>query len=88
MAFTPRYVSEVTNGNGSTGVPVVTIVDFGNSLMTPAFQRWFRDSRVTDKWGSPKLVFHSTPEKFTDFEFGDIGFHFGNKNQANNWLKK
>jgi len=36
---------------------------------TPEFKKWFKDSKVVDKNGKPKVVFHGSPDpKFTSFE--------------------
>ena len=44
---------------------------------------------IVDDNGNPIAVYHSTPNMdFTEFAVGDIGFHFGNKNQAENRLKE
>lgn len=71
---------------------------------TPEFRRWFGQSVVTERDGTPKVVFHATSMKAPkEFEYGffrdsrvypfrsfrvigntetDIGFHFGNAEQA------
>ena len=53
---------------------------------TLAFKAWFGDSKVVNKDGSPKVVYHGTdaPEDFNTFEHTeDIGFHFGSAAVAN-----
>src|SRR5690606_21018409 len=42
----------------------------------------FEGSKVVDKSGAPKRVYHGTTAAFTQFEKGDIGFHFGGVFQA------
>lgn len=43
---------------------------------TPAFQRWFADSRIVDAEGDPLLVFHGSPVKIPYFEPNDVGGFF------------
>lgn len=50
---------------------------------TQEFKKWFKDSKVVDENGNPLVVYHGTIQKFSQFRRGDIGFHFGNKDQAN-----
>lgn len=40
---------------------------------TPEFKNWFGDSKVVDKNGSPKLVFHGTPDPFEAFSLSKSG---------------
>lgn len=54
------------------------------------FRTWFGDSKVVDKYGKPKVVYHGT-DAATDFEAfrhrpGDVGIHFGTIGQANDRL--
>src|SRR5690606_27571521 len=50
---------------------------------TEAFRRWFGDSKVVDAQGRPLVVYHGSPESFTEFAFtDDLGFHFGTENAA------
>lgn len=54
---------------------------------SPAFKRWFGNSKVVDKDGKPLVVYHGTTRDFTAFErmpgeVEDIGFHFGTRYQA------
>ncbi len=48
---------------------------------TTTFMRWFRQSKVLDAVGRPKIVYHATTADFKEFgehpERPDIGFHFG-----------
>lgn len=46
------------------------------------FYKWFGDSKVVDKQGRPLVVYHASNAKFDTFEKGDIGFHFGTKEAA------
>ena len=47
------------------------------------FKKWFGGSKVVDENGEPLVVYHGTNADFDKFEIGDIGFHFGNYEQAN-----
>src|SRR5690606_34674264 len=38
---------------------------------TEAFRRWFGDSKVVDAQGRPLVVYHGSPESFTEFAFTD-----------------
>lgn len=63
----------------------------------PKFQRWFRNSKVVEEDGSPKVVFHGTKKEWLDepddwkgekgFEYfrvgREMGAHFGTFLQAN-----
>lgn len=37
---------------------------------TPAFRKWFGNSKVVDAEGKPLVVYHSTPNDFTEFKPG------------------
>jgi diguanylate cyclase (GGDEF)-like protein len=56
----------------------------------PVFVQWFGDSKVVDKKGNPRVVYHGTDsvDDFTRFRrsLRDIGIHFGTKEQANDRL--
>jgi hypothetical protein len=62
-------------------------------VRTPQFKAWFGDwendplraSKVVDENGEPLVVYHSTNKEFNVFDFNkaDLGFHFGNYEQAN-----
>ncbi len=67
-------------------------------VRTNAFKDFFGDwendpenaSKVVDENGEPLVVYHGSGEKaFNTFTQGDIGFHFGNYNQAlqRNYMK-
>jgi hypothetical protein len=49
---------------------------------TPAFKRWFGDSKVVNENGKPLVVYHATDEKFDEFYVGQYGSHFGSKDAA------
>jgi len=52
----------------------------------PNFMSWFGKSKVVNSDGSPMVVYHGTKNDFDTFSKGDIGYHAGGKNQANNRL--
>ena len=50
---------------------------------TPEFKSWFGDSKITDDKNRPLIVYHGTDADFTEFKYGEFGFHFGStKEQA------
>ena len=51
------------------------------------FDRWFKGSKIVDEHGDPLVVHHGTRADFNTFKKGDIGFHFGSKEQAENRLE-
>lgn len=48
------------------------------------FKRWFGDSKVVDENGDPLVVYHGTTtgDEFSEFKYGELGFHFGTSEQA------
>jgi len=57
-----------------------------NQTDTPAFRKWFGDSKVVDENGAPLVVYHGTSARddFTQFKTdNELGAHFGNVEQAN-----
>ena len=51
--------------------------------LTPAQKEFFKDTKVVDSKGNPKVVYHGTSVDFDEFEKGEFGFHFGTAEQAN-----
>lgn len=43
---------------------------------TPAFKRWFGDSKVVDAEGKPLVVYHGTAADFSEFSAGEYGKNF------------
>jgi diguanylate cyclase (GGDEF)-like protein len=39
---------------------------------TPAFKKWFGDSKVVDEEGKPLVVYHGTPESFSVFDISGV----------------
>ena len=63
-------------------------IDFSRRLVnTPEFKAWFKDSKVVNPDGSPRIVFHNTAasEDFSSFRTSSrsFGAHFGTPIQAN-----
>jgi SAM-dependent methyltransferase len=58
---------------------------------TPAFKKWFGDSKVRDLAKRPMVVYHGTcSAEFTEFDptkTQEVGFHFGTSLQAKDFLK-
>jgi len=60
---------------------------------TEAFMRWFENSVIADDDGNPIMMYHGTSYLedgsvgFDEFAVGDIGYHFGTVDQANNRLR-
>ena len=65
-------------------------------VRTPAFKAWFGDwendpenaSKVIDDNGEPLVVYHGTSRYFSIFKYGQFGFHFGTKRQAEYIVKE
>ena len=55
--------------------------------LTPTQKEFFKDTKVVDSKGEPKVAYHGTPKSFEIFkETDDIGFHAGTSQQANQRL--
>lgn len=54
-----------TGKGGSEGMFAQT-----NQTETPAFKKWFGDSKVVDESGSPLVVYHGTRKDFSEFKKG------------------
>lgn len=48
-----------------------------NQTETPAFKRWFGNSKIVDAQGRPLRVYHGTKENFDQFAVDEIGSGFG-----------
>lgn len=62
-----------------TNVPAKQLDD----VHTPAFKKWFGDSKVVDSDGKPLVVYHGTNANFNTFSVSDVGIHVGTEDQAN-----
>lgn len=72
---------------------IKTLVGGSDELLDAAvrkanFDRWFGRSKVVDHQGQPRVQYHGTPGDFDTFNQGELGFHFGTKNAANEILYK
>lgn len=78
--------SATSRQNNESGI-LASISD-GISKITdsPAFRRWFGDSKIVDANGEPLAVYHGTKDDITTFDpskTADGGIHFGTSAQAN-----
>lgn len=65
---------------------------------TQQFNRWFKNSKIVNEDGSPKVVYHGSPNQFTEFDYSKlrtnvttegVGFYFtDNKNVAEGYANK
>lgn len=56
--------------------------DDGEGIESPAFKRWFGDSKVVDESGEPLVVYHGTSEQFEAFDPEMVGAQFGQDNRG------
>ena len=69
--------------SGSSGFTINK--DSAGKLLPPETRKRLKDTDITDENGNVLELFHWTPNtEFTEFGEGDIGFHFGSKDQATN----
>lgn len=56
------------------------------SQRSEEFLRWFGKSKIVDRAGSPRIVYHGTTKSFDPFRSRkrnpELGFHFGSVSQA------
>jgi len=64
VAFEPTQIKSAT-GNRGTYDPVDPDITF--SVGSPAFNKWFGDSKVVNDAGKPKVVYHGTSSSFAEF---------------------
>jgi len=84
-------LAEAFASTGKPAAPAGLLTKLRAITETPAFKRWFGDSKVVDASGKPMPLYHST---FSDFvspkvnygedEYRRWGFHVGTKEAANN----
>ena len=87
----PREAVVVLDTNGADGV-MFSRGDNGRMTDTPAFRKWFGDSKVVDADGKPLVVYHGTGADFVSFDAERIGknyqwskgFYFASTPQAAN----
>jgi hypothetical protein len=63
------------------------VIEAEDKTQTPAFKRWFGDSKVVDEEGNPLVVYHGTGADIRKFDqskqdIRDSGFWFGSKEDA------
>ena len=76
----------------ASATPANVAIAAGKTLWdTPAFKKWFGQSKVRDLAGRPMVVYHGTCKaEFTEFDPTktlELGFHFGTPAQAKDFLK-
>lgn len=92
--YHPRYPKRPDQGveQSESGKPTKLTERQWLQVRTQLFKDWFGDwendpanaSKVVDENGEPMVVYHGTGKAFTVFKYGDIGFHSGTIEQANN----
>lgn len=80
VALFANQVKSATNNNGRFSPSEDSFLF--QSVDTPQFKEWFKDSKIVDENGDPLVVYHGSMHFFDVFEKRDLGFHFGNKAQA------
>lgn len=80
-----EFVSEEKNKKKDVylGENTTPEVDSLGSQLTSEQSAFFKNSKVRDRQGRLLVCYHGTDAKFTTFEKGDIGFHFGTESAAN-----
>ena len=69
--------------HGGRGRETVFSNDSEGQRLTTEQAQQLQGTAITDEAGAPLAVYHFTPEmEFETFEKGDIGFHFGTREQA------
>lgn len=68
-----RQAALRADGGSVSGQPLFQRVESANQISTVAFKRWFGESKVVDKQGAPKILYHGTGEDFTSFDQGRSG---------------
>ena len=75
-------VSAERRAAGDAGQDVLRADSEGRRLTEEQAQQ-LRRTAIVDEFGAPLAVYHFTPEmEFENFAKGDIGFHFGTREQA------
>jgi len=46
-----------------------------SQVHTPQFKEWFKDSKITDSNGEPRLAYHGTNVYFDEFKVSGLGFY-------------
>lgn len=74
-------IDGVIHSIADAGSPVNSRIS--NVTESLQFKRWFGKSVVTDDSGKPMVMYHGTSASFGEFKKGDIGYHVGTIDQAN-----
>ena len=71
---TPQVATQSGSGNEEE-LGNIQFASSGPTVQTdtPAFKKWFGDSKVVDEKGDPRVVYHWTPESFDSFDPSHIG---------------
>lgn len=75
MTIAGEVMAEFGVKRGALGVTAFNAKD-GAQTDTPAFKRWFGDSKVVDARGQPMVVYHGTNQDFTRYD----GIRTGERN--------
>lgn len=78
--------------------PIGTLFSAASPVNSPAFRRWFGDSKVVDADGNPLVVYHGTSADFSQFSLGNFGktdggwagqgFYFSPRTNEAGWYAK
>lgn len=68
--------------HGRAGTERVLSEDTEGRLIDEATLKELSETAIKDQDGRPISLYHATNLNFDKFEIGDIGFHFGNRSQA------
>jgi len=74
--FTEQFWSQGVDRSKGAGTSYSAV----DQTQTPAFQKWFGDSKVVDEDGDPLVVYHGTDADFNEFDTrraDRFGSHFG-----------
>lgn len=74
VVFRPEQIKSAVGNNGEfdQGNPSI-LFRRAAGVTTDAFKRWFGASKVVNKQGEPKILYHGTGEDFTVFDQGRSG---------------
>ena len=86
----PAGMAAMGAGVGLSGLSTAWLASRRANRASPSRQenlmRWFGNSVVAED-GKPKVLYHGTLQDFDTFRRGDIGYHFGSREQAENRVK-
>lgn len=70
-------VSQAMTTASMVAGPMYSVENSRTQTNTPAFKRWFGDSKVVDADGKPLVVYHGTGSSFDVFDKNKTGENFG-----------